>query len=303
MESGKSKKRVLITGSNGLLGQHLLKQFKTANYEILATSAGPNRISSFTGNYRSLDLSNPSEVTAIVSDFKPDIVINAGAFTNVDACEDRKEECDAVNHRAVQYFLDAFDALSITPHFIQLSTDFIFDGTEREYSEEDEPSPISEYGKSKYKAEQILLGSSYQNYVIIRTSLVYGIGEALVKGNIFSWAMKKLRLGELLTIVDDQFRSPTYVEDLAWSCEAIAAQQFKGIINVAGPEVHSMYEYILMVAKYVGVKDDQVKPIKSAELAQKAKRPASSGLSIKKAKRALNYHPTSFLESLTKLDV
>lgn len=298
-----SKTRVMITGSNGLLGQHLIKEYADSPIELLATSFGENRLSFLNDEaYQSLDLANKDEVFNAVRNFLPDVIINAGAYTNVDGCEDEPEQCDAVNHRAVEYFMDSFKALSIEPHFIQISTDFIFNGEKRVYSETDSADPISEYGLSKWRGEEVLLNGNFKNYTIIRTSLVYGVGEALVKGNIFSWAMSKLREGSPLTIVDDQFRSPTYVNDLARACRTVQEKEIKGIINIAGPETHSMHEYIEKVAEYVNVEKSKVQPIKTEELAQKANRPAGSGLSIAKARKEFGFSPTTFEESLRELD-
>lgn len=298
-----SKTRVMITGSNGLLGQHLIKEYSGFQVELLATSYGENRLSFLQDVcYQSLDLSNSDEVFDAVRDFRPDVIINAGAYTNVDGCEDEPEKCDAVNHRAVEYFVDCFKELSIAPHFIQISTDFIFNGENKIYSETDSADPISEYGLSKWRGEEVLLNGNFKNYTIVRTSLVYGVGEALVKGNIFSWAMNKLRQGASLTIVDDQFRSPTYVNDLAKACRIIQEKDVKGIINIAGPETRSMHEYIEKVAEYVKVEKSKVQPIKTKELAQKANRPAGSGLLIEKAQKLIGFSPTSFEESLRELD-
>ncbi len=297
-----SSKKVLITGSNGLLGQHLAKYFLQSDKEVLATSSGQNRISALEHNYQSLDVTNPSQVKAVIADFQPDIIINAAAATNVDGCEDNPHNCDKINHQAVTHFINSFDQLEVTPHFIHISTDFIFNGTKNEYLEDDEPDPISEYGRSKWMGELALKNSLYKNYTIVRTSLVYGVGESLNKGNVFLWAMSKLRNDETLSIVDDQFRSPTYVNDLCLACVKISDLGIKGIINIAGDQILSMYEYVQKVSDYVGKSRTLVKAISTYTLNQKAKRPKNSGLNINKAKNKIGFEPTKFEQSLAEMD-
>src|SRR5699024_3687043 len=119
--------------------------------------------------------------------------------------------CYAVNRDGVTNLMTAIQRKSI--HLIQISTDFIFDGQQSRYTESDNPNPSGDYGKSKWEGEKRMQSFQHTQQTIVRTSLIYGIGEALVKGNIFPWAMEQLRQGKSLTIVDDQFRTPTFVED------------------------------------------------------------------------------------------
>lgn len=295
-------KKVLITGSNGLLGQHLVKYYLDSDDEFLATSNGSNRLSFLHDNYQELDITNKESVKRVVLDFQPQVIINTAAATNVDRCEEYPVKCDEVNRVGVKNLVNVLNEIENTPHLIHISTDFIFDGKKREYSEEDLPNPISEYGKSKLKGEQTILECGYKKFTIIRTSLVYGVGEALNKGNIFLWAMSKLRDHQELTIVNDQFRSPTYVKDLCKACVSIANTGEKGIINIAGAEILSMHAYVCKVAKYVKVDSNFVKAITSDKLDQKANRPKNSGLLIEKARELLNYSPTKFEDSLYEMD-
>jgi dTDP-4-dehydrorhamnose reductase len=294
--------RVLITGSNGSLGQHLAKYYLNSEDKLLATSYGQNRISALENNYQTLDITNYSNVKSVIDDFRPDIIFNTAAATDVDGCEDEHLKCDSINNQGVQNFVKAFEELSVTPHFVQISTDFIFDGEQEEYAETDEPNPVSEYGRSKWLGEQAILESNYGRYTIIRTSLVYGVGEVLNKGNIFLWAMSKLRENQVLTIVNDQFRTPTYVKDLSKACIKVAEKQYFGMLNIAGAENLSMYDYIIKVANYLNKDNDLITAISSDVLSQKAKRPMRSGLNIDKARRLIDYNPTKFEDSLREMD-
>jgi dTDP-4-dehydrorhamnose reductase len=151
--------KILITGSNGLLGQKLVYRLAgKPGYDIIATSKGENRISMKDGyRYQALDITNKAEVMQIVSDVKPDCIINTAAMTNVDACENDKSGCKALNIDAVQYLVDA--CRPYASHFIHLSTDFVFDGENGPYREDDEPNPLSYYAWSKLESEKIVVGS------------------------------------------------------------------------------------------------------------------------------------------------
>ena len=179
--------RVLITGSNGLLGQKLLHKLRVdKTVELIATSLGENIVSEKNGyTYFDLDITNENAVSKIILEQKPDVVINTAAMTDVDLCEDKKLECDILNVDAVQYLADA--CTKIDAHLIHISTDFIFDGEDGPYTEEDKPNPLSYYGLSKLKSENILKQSDC-NWTILRTIIVFGVGENLSKGNLVLWA-------------------------------------------------------------------------------------------------------------------
>ena len=127
--------KILITGSNGLLGQKLLHKLKQdSSVELIATSKGENRVSEKNGySYFNVDITHESAVVQIIAAQKPEVVINTAAMTNVDLCEDEKKACDALNVDAVKYLADACE--KIDAHLIQISTDFIFDGENCPYKE------------------------------------------------------------------------------------------------------------------------------------------------------------------------
>ncbi|HLV41354.1 MAG TPA: SDR family oxidoreductase [Brumimicrobium sp.] len=293
--------RILITGSNGLLGQKLVSYCMANDIDFLATANEENRFSLCSEEFfKTLDVTIPSQVNEVILKYKPTHILNAAALTNVDACEDHAEVCNAVNVTGVKNILQAIERTDI--HLTQISTDFIFDGEKKLYDEVDVASPLSEYGKSKWEAEKLLTESNHKNVAILRTSILYGTGELLKKSNIFNWAMEQLRAGKELNIVNDQFRTPTFVDDLVQACFKVIEHQATGVYNISGGELRSMYEYILLVADYVGANKALVKPISSNQLNQKAARPRSSGLCIDKAKQRIAYSPTGFVESLFRID-
>ena len=294
-------KKVLITGSNGLLGQALLDVYrKFADCQLYAMSKGPNRYPHAEGyTYFDLDLTNDKGIRDVFSAIEPDVVINTAALTNVDACEEQQALCDAINVKAVGHMLAACD--KERTHFIHLSTDFVFDGKNGPYVETDEPNPLSYYAKSKLASEMLVQMSEYKNWAIARTIIVYGSGNDLSRSNIVEWSINALSNDQELTIVDDQFRSPTYAPDLAMGCRLIEQKRANGIYHVSGPEVYSMYEMVVRIARFIGKPESLVKPIKSDQLKRPAPRPMKTGFSIEKAKNDLEYDPIDLEASLKEM--
>ncbi|MCW8896420.1 MAG: dTDP-4-dehydrorhamnose reductase [Flavobacteriales bacterium] len=293
--------KILITGSNGLLGQKLVALL--ANKEgimLLATSKGANRISNTNGyQYQSLDITNENEVAAIFNTFKPDTVINTAAMTNVDSCESLQKECWELNVTAVEYLIKY--AEQHQAHLIHLSTDFVFDGENGPYKETDQANPLSYYGKSKLAAEK-LVKQANTKWSIVRTIIVYGVAENMSRSNIVLWAKQALEKGDPLTIVDDQFRSPTLAEDLAMGCWLITEKQATGVFHLSGKDVMSIIELVYRVADFYGYDKSNVQPIKSSSLNQAAKRPPKTGFVLNKAINELGYNPCSFEEGLAIID-
>ena len=289
--------KILITGSNGLLGQKLLQKLRIDNnVELIATSVGENRVSEKNGyTYFSLDVTDEKAVSKIITEQKPSIVINTAAMTNVDLCEDEKQACDALNVDAVRYLADACEKEAA--HFIQISTDFIFDGEDGPYSEEDKPNPLSYYGLSKLKSEQILYEHNCK-WTILRTIIVFGVGENLSKGNIVLWAKGALEKGDPLNIIDDQFRAPTLAEDLADACILAAKKRAYGIYNASGKDIMSIYEMVERIGKYYDLDTSNLNKISTSTLNQKAKRPPRTGFVLDKSNRVLGYKPHTFEECL-----
>ena len=243
-------KRILITGSNGLLGQKLIKALQ-ASHKVLATSKGPCRVHDKKGfEYKELDVTSEFAVKQIINDFRPDAVINTAAMTNVDACEDQQEACDKLNIDAVQYLADA--CAEVGAHLVQISTDFIFDGEAGPYKEDAEANPLSHYGLSKWKSEQLLQKHSC-DWVVLRTIIVYGTADNLSRGNIVLWGRGALIKGDPLNIIDDQFRTPTLAEDLAKACLLAIEKRALGVYHVSGKDFMSILEMVQRMADFLSM--------------------------------------------------
>lgn len=289
--------RILITGSNGLLGQKLVKQCLKKNIDFLATSKGSNRNSACpANNYMSLDITNKLEINQIFAGFYPTHVIHTAAITNVDYCELNPNECEQVNVEATHMLFAA--SQQFEAHFQLLSTDFVFDGENGPYKETDEVNPLSVYAKSKVDAEQLLLNSNYSNWSIARTIIVYGTGFNLSRSNIVLWALDALSKQQPMNVINDQFRMPTWADDLAWGCLAICLQNKTGIFHLCGPELLGIDQIVHRVAAFLAVSTEQVNIIDSSTLNQPAKRPPKTGFDLTKARQEIGYNPKSLEETL-----
>jgi dTDP-4-dehydrorhamnose reductase len=186
-------------------------------------------------------------------------------------------------------------------HLIHLSTDFIFDGEAGPYKETDKPNPLSYYGESKLAAEKLLQNATC-TWAIARTIIVYGIVEDMSRSNIVLWAKAALEKKQKLTIVNDQFRSPTLAEDLAKGCVLIAKKQAVGIYHLSGKDTMSIVDLVRRVAKYYKLDESYIEEITTASLNQAAKRPPKTGFILDKAVKELGYNPVSFEEGIKFLE-
>jgi dTDP-4-dehydrorhamnose reductase len=297
-------KKILITGSNGLLGQKLVyRLLKEANIEVIATSKGENRLNNQSGYiYDVMDVTEEQTVKEVILTHAPDVVINTAAMTNVDACETEKEACRKLNVDAVEYIINAMKLLPNSSHLIHLSTDFIFDGNNGPYRETDIPyPPNSVYAESKYLSEKLVEKSGLK-WTIIRTILVYGVVDNMSRSNIVLWAKDALSKGKTINVVDDQFRTPTLSEDLAEGCVLAAMQGATGIFHISGKDFMSIIELVIMVADFWHYDKSLIHPSKTATLGQAAERPLKTGFILDKARMELGYKPHSFIEGLAIVD-
>lgn len=294
------KKTILITGSNGLLGQKLVDLLsKEENIRLIATAKGDNRLPNQEGYvYQSLDITDSQQVNEVFAANKPQIVIHTAAMTNVDTCESDLEGCESLNVKAVEFLVNACEKHG--SFLCHLSTDFIFDGADGPYDEEATPNPISIYGESKLKAEKIIQASSIR-WAIARTVLVFGIVPDMSRTNIILWVKKSLEEGKQINVVTDQFRTPTLAEDLAMGCWLIAQKEAEGIFNISGEELLTPYEMAIQTAEYFHLPKELIKPADSSTFTQPAKRPPRTGFILDKAKRVLGYQPRSFNEGIALL--
>ena len=294
-------KKILITGANGLLGQKLVSLLsKQQDVHLLATARGecrfyvPENVT-----YQSLDITDAGACVQLFGEFEPDALIHAAAMTQVDACEDEREQCDLINITGVSNLIQAIG--NRNTHFVHISTDFIYEGDEEEYFEDSKVKPLSYYGASKWKSEQLFKQVKFP-YSILRTVLVYGVLEDLSRSNIVLWAKGALEKGEEINVVDDQYRCPTLAEDLALACLQVIQENASGVYHVSGKDFLSILELVFEIADHWNLDKTLIKSISTSSLSQQAKRPPKTKLNLSKAKHRFNYEPKSFREGLILVD-
>ncbi len=290
--------KVVITGSNGLLGQKLVKFLLAKNtLEIHALSKGENRMINTKGyNYYNIDITQAKILTNLVNKIQPHYIINTAAMTNVDTCELHKAECDAINVDAVNTLSKICKKNKI--HLIHISTDFIFDGEkEGYYTEEDKPNPVNYYGLSKLKSEKIIIKSKIK-YTILRTILVYGLVDRNERSNIVLWIKNSIENKNKINVVTDQYRMPTLVDDLAEACLLAIEHDAIGIYNISSNQLLSIYDMAIEVANAFDLDKNYITSIETTQLNLPAKRPFKTGFDLNKSISQLKLPSYSFTERL-----
>lgn len=294
--------KMLITGSNGLLGQKLARMLMSRpGWTVVLTGRreGPGLALPPHMIWHQVDITDREGILRLVRAEKPDTLIHCAAMTNVDECELHPESCRLMNVEGTRNMVEAANEMGA--HLIHLSTDFIFDGTAGPYREEDEPNPISIYGQSKLEAERLIQTGCLSPWAIARTVLVYGIAPGLSRSNIILWVKSSLEQGKTIQVVDDQFRSPTLAEDLAEGCLLIAEKKATGIFNISGPDFITPYTMALQTAAYFGLDSSGIVRASAATFTQPARRPPVTGFVLDKARRELGYQPHTFAEGIAIL--
>jgi dTDP-4-dehydrorhamnose reductase len=291
---------VLITGANGFLGHYLVKRLLKENYRVIATGRGESRLPFDEGhNYRyvSLDFTDPYAVHDIFEQYKPAVVIHAGAMGKPDECEEQQWQAYLVNvEGTVTLLMNAAEQQSF---FVYISTDFVFDGTKGSYREDDATGPVNYYGKTKQEAEAAV--TEYEaDWAIVRTVLVYG-QPLSGRSNILTIVKDKLQQGQTYNVVDDQFRTPTYVEDLADGITRIVQQKARGIFHLSGEELLTPFQMARRTAEHLGLDAGLIHRVTAADFSQPAKRPVNTSFNIGKAKAELGYAPLNFAEGLARM--
>jgi dTDP-4-dehydrorhamnose reductase len=298
---------ILLTGANGLLGQFLVKVLVEEGQSLVATGKGPCRLL-FTEEfkltsphrapsfiYADMDFTDPASIKHVVDYWKPAAIIHAGAMTQVDPCEEDPLTCYQVNVEGTDYLLDA--AKTVGARFIFVSTDFVFDGVAGPYKEDDTPAPISVYGHSKWEAEKLVMRSGL-DWAIVRTVLVYGTPFSGTRANIISWTRDSLQAGKTIKVVSDQWRTPTYVADLAKAIFDTLRLDARGIYHVSGKDFMTPYDMALRTARLLQLDESLLVRVDASTFSQPGKRPPRTGFIIDKARKDLGFEPVSFDEGI-----
>ena len=276
-----------------MLGQRLTESFTSSgNFELLSVSIEDE--SAIPGiDYKKLDIIQKHKVKEVILDFFPDFIINVAAFTNVDKSETEKETAWKINVNGVENI--AFYSWTIDAHLIHISTDYIFDGKNGPYSENDKPNPVGYYGRTKLASENSIRISGTKN-TIIRTNILYGPAK-YGRPDFVKWVVNSLRDNNVIRIVTDQVGNPTYIDDLVASINKIIELKKEGVYNIGGREMISRYDFTLRIADYFGLDKSLIQMIVTKDLNQPAPRPLKSGLITLKAETELEYKPHTIEET------
>ena len=290
------KKRVLVVGANGMLGQRIIKFFSEhENTALLGCSIEPEAVYS-NADYVCCDISKRESIKKTVYDFYPDVIVNAAAYTNVDKSESERELAWKINVKGVEYLAEMCRV--IDAHLIHISTDYIFDGVKGPYGENATPNPLGYYGRTKLAAENALKISGAL-HTILRTNVLYGAANS--RPDFVRWVVNSIRNGNQIRIVTDQINNPTFIDDLVQAISKVIEFGKQGIYNIGGKEFLSRFEFTLRIADFFKLDKDFITPILTPELHQPAPRPLKSGLIILKAETELSYCPHSINESLAAM--
>lgn len=295
-------KKLLVIGASGLTGYKLVK-LSIKNYEVYGTyNKRPINIENC--EIYQLDKTDKEKTCSLVYEIKPDVIVDCSALHNVDYCETHEEETWSVNVEAPKAIAEI--CKDIGARMIYISTDYVFEGTERTYNEESKPNPLNYYGLSKLKAEEEIAKIS-KSYALARTSLVFGWNPGEIRGeksssgksmNFVIWALNKLREGQNLNIVTDQYSTPTLTDNLAEYLLTLANSKINGIFNTVGKECINRYGFTLKIAEEFDIDKKLISPVTSDMFKQVAKRPMRCCLDSSKGKKLLNVKPLSVEESL-----
>jgi dTDP-4-dehydrorhamnose reductase len=291
-------KKILVIGSNGLLGQSIVKRFNSI-YEVYGCSIEPENYTNFllNENFFKLDITSRTDVKNFFMSIQPDIVINTAAYTNVDKCEEDRESCWSVNARSLENIVEACSVFS--PILIHISTDYVFDGKNAPYKENDIPNPHGFYGKSKLAAEKVIRESLLE-YLIIRTQILYGTGQN-IKNNFVLWVLEKLKNNQKIQVVNDQIGNPTYVDDVSESIFRLLELNEYGMYHVSGSEECNRFDFAKKIAEVFNLDVSLIEEITTSELKQKAPRPINSTFILDKLYNKTNWLPNNVLNGLNKL--
>ncbi|MBI4122427.1 MAG: dTDP-4-dehydrorhamnose reductase [Parcubacteria group bacterium] len=251
--------KTLIIGAQGMLGHELAKVF--AGHKL------------FLWDLNEIDITNQEQVNEKIGDLAPELLINAAAYTNVDACETNEGLATRVNGTAVGYLAEITSKLGAT--LVHYSTDYVFDGAKHEgYAEDDAPNPINAYGRSKLAGERAVQSSGLASWYVVRTAWLYGIHGKNFVETMLALADK----GEPIKVVDDQIGSPTYAPDLAVATlELVESKKPSGIYHRTNDGVTSWYGFAKEIFK-VFTREVDLAPCASADYPRPAKRPSFSVL-------------------------
>jgi dTDP-4-dehydrorhamnose reductase len=284
--------KLLVTGASGLLGSKITKLATQDGYKIYS---GYFIHQPKNGEPLKIDLKAHESVHKTIQEADVDIIIHCAALTDVDTCEVNRDLAKTINLDGTKSIIKgANDSGSF---LVYISTDYVFDGIKGNYTEEDEPKPVNFYGYSKLLGEKAVTEES-KNYLIARTSVIYGDTPASGKINFALWVIEKLKANKEIKILTDQFSSPTLNTNAAKMILEACEKKLNGTYHMAGASRISRYDFAIRLAEKLNLDKSLIKKARTEEMQWKAPRPRDSSLNTLKAQKALKTKPMSLDEAL-----
>lgn len=293
-------KKILIIGANGFTGRHILNEL-VANKKCTVTGCSLSEDILPGEGYRFIrtDVRDATAVAALFEEVRPQVVINTSALSVPDFCETHHDEAHLTNVTAVENMARACEQQG--SRFIHLSTDFVFDGLANHlYEETDQPRPVNYYGLTKLEGEQ-RVAELCRSYAIVRVVVVYGKALPGQHGNILQLVANKLRAGETIRVVSDQWRTPTFVGDIFQGVERLIEHPLNGVYHICGSDCLTIADIAYRVADALQLDRSLIHPVTTLEMHEATPRPRFSGLSIAKAEQELGYKPHTLEEGIEKM--
>ncbi len=296
LEAKWSPLKLLITGASGLFGSKLTETALAKGIQVYAGGYGGDHPARGIPVY--FDVSDKNQVKQAFATAQPDVVVHAAALTDVDKCEQDKTLAWKINVEGTKNMAE--EAKENGAFLVHISTDYVFSGEKGCYKETDSTDPINYYGLSKLKAEEAAQ-QAVPDCCIARTSVLYGSTPAVGKVNFALWLINKLKAGEKVRIVTDQYNTPTLNTSLAAMTLEIVERRLIGVFHLCGASRVSRYEFATQIAETLGLDAGLIEPTVSSSFKWSAKRPEDSSLDTSKAQRILNVKPLELPSALAVL--
>lgn len=272
--------KVVVTGSNGLVGSALVERLLCERVAVTGLNTSPCS-NGYLGQFdaRVVDLRDSAAIGGVLEQLQPDVVVNCAAVTAVDQCEQRPDECWRVNVDAVANLARHCARLGV--RLVHLSSDFVFDGESGPYDEASPLRPLSVYGASK-AASELAVAALCPDSVIARTAVPFGVLPN-TKKDFVRWLYDELTARRRVRVVVDQVGNPTPTADLARMLWLLLRGAHRGIVHTVGATSISRFLLAQRVAAVFGLDATLIEPIETRQLAQLARRPMMAALSVHRA--------------------
>jgi dTDP-4-dehydrorhamnose reductase len=284
--------KFLISGASGLLGSKIAELAEEEGHQVFS---GYFSQEPMFGKPIKLDIKDKKSILEIISDIKPDTIIHSAALTNVDECEKNKKLAEEINVVGTKSIAEA--AKDNNAHLSYVSTDYVFDGSKGMYKEEDKTNPVNFYGQSKLHGEKAVEEIN-EEFLIARTSVIYGARPASGKINSALWLIESLEKNQEIRVLTDQFISPTLNTNLAKMVLEASERRLCGIYHMAGASRASRFEFAIKLAETFNLNESLIRKSSISDMDWVAKRPKDSSLDVSKIYNVLKTKPMNLSEAL-----